>query len=391
MKISNPWDESGENHVQTDCRSLCYLVQRIDMFIHSGGFAACGIIALFWLASSTSAQPSGTMWSLFKQRFVTAEGRVVDNANSGISHSEGQGYGLILAESNNDRETFTRIWKWTAQNLGQRKDHLFAWLWKSEPAGGEVSDKNNATDGDLLIAWGLARAASAWGDSKLRASAREIAQDIRREMVRPSSYGPVLLPGENGFEPGEGLIVNLSYWIFPAFRSLATIDPAPDWQLLEQSGLKLIEAARFSPWELPPDWLFLAKSTTKVAEGFEPVYGYNAVRIPLYMAWAGIEPAEYYASFRRFALFSLPPDSPTIAAKILLPSGKPVGPPSTNSIEVAIPGMIAIYELISGVNDLHPSALEAPYHEVSPDESYYSVSLGLLSNCAAMEAGKNSP
>jgi endoglucanase len=210
-------------------------------------------------------------------------------------------------------------------------------------------------------------------------------------MVRPSSYGPVLLPGENGFEPGEGLIVNLSYWIFPAFRSLAKIDPAPDWQLLEQSGLKLIEVARFSPWELPPDWLFLVKSTAKVAEGFEPVYGYNAVRIPLYMAWAGIEPAEYYASFRRLALFCLPPDSRTIAAKILLPSGKPTDQPSTKNIEAAIPGMIAIYELISGVDDLHPSALEAPYHEMGPDESYYSVSLGLLSNCAAIEASKNSP
>jgi endoglucanase len=391
MKISNPCDESGESRVLKDGRSLSYFVQRIDAFIRSGRSAACGIIILFWLVNPISAQPPGTMWSLFKQRFVTAEGRVIDNVNNGISHSESQGYGLILAESNNDRETFTRIWKWTTQNLVQRNDHLFAWLWKSEPVGGHVSDKNNATDGDLLIAWGLARAASDWGDSKLRDSAREIAHDIRGKMVRPSSYGPVLLPGENGFEPGEGLIVNLSYWIFPAFRSLAKIDPAPDWQLLEQSGLKLIEAARFSPWELPPDWLLLAKSTATVAEGFEPVYGYNAVRIPLYMAWAGIEPAEYYASFRRLVLFCLPPASQTIAAKILLPSGKPVDQPSTKSIEAAIPGMIAIYELISGVDDLHPSALEAPYHEVKPDESYYSVSLGLLSNCAAIEAGKNSP
>jgi endoglucanase len=352
-------------------------------------FAACEMILLFLLA--TSAQPQEAMWSIFKQRFVAAEGRVVDDANNGISHSESQGYGLILAEANNDRDTFARIWKWTDQNLRQRNDHLFAWLWKSEPGGGRIADKNNATDGDLLIAWALTRAGSAWGDSKLQDSAREIAQDIRQKMIRPSWYGPILLPAEQGFEKTDGVIVNLSYWIFPAFRALARIDPSPDWQLLEQSGLKLIEAARFSPWDLPPDWLLLADNSMKVAEGLEPVYGYNAVRIPLYLAWAGIEPEEYYASFRRLVLFSLYSNSPPPPAKVLLPSGQPANVPNTNDIETAIPGMVAIYELVSGTGDLRPSKLQGFYNEVIPGEHYYSVSLGLLSNCAAIEARKFSP
>jgi endo-1,4-beta-D-glucanase Y len=36
-------------------------------------------------------------WSSYKESFVTEDGRVVDTANNGISHSESQGYGLILA------------------------------------------------------------------------------------------------------------------------------------------------------------------------------------------------------------------------------------------------------------------------------------------------------
>jgi endoglucanase len=345
--------------------------------------AECGTIFLSFLASARSQE---VPWNIFKQRFVAAEGRVIDDANNDVSHSESQGYGLLLATAHDDRETFDRIWKWTSENLRPRNDHLFAWLWKDDAGGGRVADTNNATDGDLLVAWALTRAGSLWGEAKLQDAAKEIARDIRKKMVRPSRYGPVLLPGEKGFEKPEGLVVNLSYWIFPAFPALAKIDPSPDWQLLEQSGLKLIEAARFSPWALPPDWLLLTANSMKLAEGEEPVYGYNAVRIPLYLAWAGIEPAEYYSSFRRIALSSLYPDSRPPPAKVILPSGESAKLPSQSYIEAASPGMIAIYELIAGTGDLRPGNLEAFYNEVATGEHYYSVSLGLLSNCAALES-----
>jgi endo-1,4-beta-D-glucanase Y len=36
-------------------------------------------------------------WAAYRDRFVMADGRVVDDANGGISHSESQGYGLLLA------------------------------------------------------------------------------------------------------------------------------------------------------------------------------------------------------------------------------------------------------------------------------------------------------
>jgi endoglucanase len=346
---------------------------------------------LLLAANPLTARSQEAVWGTFKRLFVTGEGRVIDNVNNNVSHSESQGYGLVLAEANNDQATFRRIWDWTEQNLRKRNDHLFAWRWENNSSNDHVPDTNNATDGDLLISWGLARGGSAWGDPGLQGLARDIARDVRQEMLRPSNYGPILLPGEHGFETTAGVVVNLSYWIFPAFRELAKIDPSPDWQLLEQSGLKLVQAARFSPWKLPPDWLLLTQSSEKVAEGFEPVYGYNAVRVPLYLAWAGIKPAVYYASFRRLALFSLYSNSRPPPAKVSLPSGIPVDVASTKNVEPALPGMIAIYELISGIGDLRPSRLQAPYAGTLPDESYYSVSLGLLSNCAAIEASAINP
>jgi endoglucanase len=54
---------------------------------------------------------------------VTEAGRVVDTAKGLISHSEGQGYGLLLAVAAGDRSTFDRIWGWTRANLAVRKDN----------------------------------------------------------------------------------------------------------------------------------------------------------------------------------------------------------------------------------------------------------------------------
>jgi endoglucanase len=347
-----------------------------------------GIAILLIAVSPRSALAQEAIWNTYKELFVSDAGRVVDTGNNDVSHSESQGYGLILAEANNDRETFYRIWNWTKQNLWKRNDHLFAWRWENNSPGDHVPDKNNATDGDLLIAWGLARAGSAWGDPGLQDAAREIAQDIRQKMLRPSRYGPVLLPGEYGFERAEGIIINLSYWVFPAFRELAKIDPSPVWQLLEQSGLKLVEAARFSPLGLPPEWLLVGPASLGLPEGFEAVYGYNAVRVPLYMAWAGIEPADYYASFRKLSWYALSPDRTPVPAKINLPSGNPVNILSLDKVEPALPGMLSIYKLISGGGNLDPSE-RPPYGPVSSGESYYSVSLGLLANCASVEWRKN--
>lgn len=317
-------------------------------------------------------------WSSFTQNFVSSEGRIIDDGNNGVSHSEGQGYGLILAEANGDRKAFDRIWKWTQNNLRQRSDHLFAWRWKPAGSGGSVVDKNNATDGDLLIAWGLARAAAAWGNSEYRSSAREIAQDIRRTLIRPSRYGPILLPGGQGFEKPEGVVVNLSYWVFPAFRALAKIDPSSDWLHLEHSGLSLVEVARFSPLKLPPDWLLIGKSSLGIAKGFEPVYGYNAVRIPLYLVWAGIRTSKYYTGFREISR-SLTNGSPPL--KVFLPSGKTDSKP-------ALSGMDAIYRLIAGTGDIQPAGRATPYDGRTAGEHYYSMSLGLLSNCASIEGRK---
>ena len=245
------------------------------------------------------------LWQQYKQRFVSSTGRVIDTANGLISHSEGQGYGMLLAVAANDRAAFERIWAWTRANLMVRDDQLIAWRWEpgQRPA---VSDMNNASDGDILIAWALAEAAELWADVAHRASGRRIAVEIGRKLALfKSPHGALLLPGVSGFSTDDrpdGPILNLSYYVFPAFARLGAVAPEIDWAGLSQSGLDHIKRARFGESGLPTDWISLRDGAPRPADGFAPQFSYNAIRIPLYLAWAGLGDWEHYSAFHAWAV-----------------------------------------------------------------------------------------
>lgn len=243
---------------------------------------------------------SPEFWAAYKARFVTDQGRIVDTANGLISHSEGQGYGMLLAVAANDRPAFERIWAWTRANLLVRNDELSAWRYDPDKRPG-VSDTNNATDGDILIAWALTEAAEFWADGAYRVAGRRIAVEVARKVViYKTEHGSLLLPGVAGFSAREqhgAPVLNLSYYIYPAFARLQIVAPEIDWSGLTDSGLDLQRAAHFGPAALPPEWIEVKGKMVGLAQGYPATFGYNALRIPLYMAWAGVGDREHYAPF----------------------------------------------------------------------------------------------
>lgn len=251
-----------------------------------------GVICQFASSSATAAQVD---WLAFKSRFVLPEGRVVDVANGGISHSEGQGVTMLLAVHHNDQQTFELLWQWTQRALQVRNDHLLAWQWTTNGVG----DFNNATDGDLYVAWALLRAADQWHVAAYQTAAEEILNDVKQFLVKPSPWGPVLAPGAIGFEQHNGQIVNLSYWIFPALNDFSRYAPDPVWAQLGQSGIALIKESRFGKWQLPSNWIQLASKVIP-SPGFSAQFGYDAVRIPLFMIWGGRASADVLAPFQAF-------------------------------------------------------------------------------------------
>ncbi|MDY7094543.1 MAG: glycosyl hydrolase family 8 [Acidobacteriota bacterium] len=312
-------------------------------------------------------------WSLYRQRFITPEGRTIDTANRSITHSEAQGFALLLAAAYDDRETFDRLWTWTREHLQVREDQLLAWRWSPENG---VDDPNNATDGDLLVTWALLRAWRRWDETEYRDAGLRIAEDLRSTVVHPSPHGPVLLPGQHGFNhPGE-LTVNLSYWVFPALAVLEVEAPAPEWAEVRETGLALLGPSCFGQWQLPPDWLRVEPELA-VAPGFDPLFGYNAVRIPLYLVWAGLETEErlrpyldFWEHFRGARFLSAWTD---------------LTDDSIGSYDAGqgIHGIVALTRAAAGREPGRSARIAAA--PLDPEEHYYSASLLLLSRLAMEE------
>lgn len=258
--------------------------------------AASWLVAALLLTACATASATEIGWKHFRQRFIQPDGRVVDAGQGGISHSEGQGYAMLLAVHYGDRATFEQVWQWTRKNLQVRSDNLLSWRWT--PQAG-ITDKNNASDGDLLTAWALLRASSKWHVPEYLQASRKIARDIREKLLRKTPQGLILLPGAEGFDKQEGNTVNLSYWVFPALDEIGQADPSPEWAELSNTGMAILQYAHFGRWGLPPDWLTL---TEKVApsSGLPEQFGYSALRIPLYLLWSHRESPELLKPYRQF-------------------------------------------------------------------------------------------
>lgn len=240
-------------------------------------------------AAATETSILAEEWSAYKSAFVTADGRVVDNANGGISHSESQGYGLLLSFLAEDRDSFGAIWDFTQRELMVRDDGLAAWKWDPDSTP-HVVDGNNATDGDILLAYGLGLAGRAWKNTDYQTAARDLANAVGRNATMKWHGRHVLLPAAFGFRPedqADGPVVNPSYWIFEAFPLLAEIAPETDWSGIAIDGRRLISEAKFGASGLPSDWISLAGDAPEPAADFVAEFGYNSIRIPLYLLRGG--------------------------------------------------------------------------------------------------------
>lgn len=241
--------------------------------------------------SATAPLISKDAWAAYRSAFLDSNGRIVDTGNDDISHSEGQGYGLLLSVAADDRATFAQIWTFTLTQLLIRDDGLAAWKWVPG-ADPHITDINTATDGDILIVQALYKAAERWGMDRYRAHARKMATAIAKTLIVQQGNLMLILPGSQGFSASErpdGPVVNLSYWIYGALDALRSLDTSFDWSGVKATGLILLREARFGDLKLPTDWISVQPNQQpRPAQGFDPVFGYNAIRIPLYLIQGGI-------------------------------------------------------------------------------------------------------
>jgi endoglucanase len=279
---------------------------------------------------------------------------------------------MLFAVMFGDQEAFDRISGWTASTLRRDHDSLHAWRYVPSAAGNKVEDTNNATDGDLLIALALARAARRWHRPDCAQAAASITRDIVRLLVRDVAGRTVLLPGANGFVTEQTVVVNPSYYIFPALAELARwAEPYPLWAKVTSDGLSLITTARFGRWQLPPDWLAISRldGAMTPAPAWPARFSYDAIRVPLYLVWGRIMPQIIEDAF--LAYWSGPLEN--IPAWVDLTTDLPAP-------YQASPGIQAVAQLIRSAR---AESVAQPLPPISAAPDYYSAILILLARIAA--------
>ena len=153
----------------------------------------------------------------FLAAYVRPDGRVYRPDQGGDTVSEGQAYGLLLAEVTGQPATFGRIWQWTRAHL-QLPGGLFAY---HANAAGHLLSAQPASDADLLIAWALLRYqgphAATWHQEGQQVAAAVLAQEVT---TGPGGT-PVLTAGP--WATGRPASLDPSYWALPALTGLARL------------------------------------------------------------------------------------------------------------------------------------------------------------------------
>ncbi|MFD1747483.1 glycosyl hydrolase family 8 [Rhizobium helianthi] len=322
-------------------------------------------------AAETDAPVTAAEWASYKGKFLDPTGRIVDNGNGGISHSEGQGYGLLLAYLANSPSDFEQIWSFTRTELLLRNDGLAVWKWDPS-AKPHVKDINNATDGDLLIAYALALGGAQWRRMDYVEAAARIARAVLSETVISTGGRTVLLPGVAGFRAGDredGPVVNPSYWLFEAMPVMKLLAPSDQWDKLRDDGVAILRSLDIGPAKLPPEWASL-RQKPKASAGFEPQFSYNAIRVPLYLVRGDIRDKDLLRRIKNGMV-----DRNGIVSIIDLPTGKPVE-------QLPDRGYQIVHDLVECVLDGKP--LPETVKQFQP-EFYYPATLQLLSLAYARE------
>jgi endoglucanase len=276
---------------------------------------------------------------------------------------------MLFAVMFDDPAAFEAIFAWTQRHL-LREDGLHAWRYIPD-APNPVADPNNATDGDIYIAAALHRAARRWGRADYLAAARRTAQTIHDRLLEQVGDRLILLPAQYGFSHRDHVVVNLSYYIFPLFGDLAALVPSNRWAKLWDDGVALVTAARFGRWQLPPDWLDVRRADSSIAPAasFPQRFSWDAVRVPLFLAWGGIVPD-------------------VVRAAATFWQSAPLHPPAWVDLRT---GEVADYAAPPGVQAIAKIARSqgSQSREITPialtvtNDTYYSAALTLLSRLAA--------
>ncbi len=239
--------------------------------------AGCG-------GAATAASPQQQAAAGFLAKYARPDGRVLRLDQGGDTVSEGQAYGMLLAEVAGDDAAFRRIWGWTHDHLRLR-DGLFAF---HANAAGKVVSQQAASDADLLIAWALLRYRGPSAAS-MHSAGRQVAAAILAHEVTTGPGGtPILAAGP--WATGRPASLDPSYWSLQALQGIAQATGGQQWRHLAAGTVTLTRQLTGDGRLLPPDWAELTAAGVlkgdPAPDGSQPQtqYGLDAQRVVIWFA-----------------------------------------------------------------------------------------------------------
>lgn len=339
---------------------------------------ALGAAALPHSAMASFAVPQSLdrvarpLWQAWKEAFLASEGRVIDTLQQRASHSEGQGYGMLLATEFDDPVAFRQMFDWTELHLAVRPDGLLAWRWLPGQRD-HVPDRNNASDGDLFYAWALVRAARQFEEPRYLHRATDVARALASTCIvrSPAEQGGLLmLPGAQGFVHEEVVTCNPSYLMPLAMREVAAATGVAALAAAALDGAALL--ARIADRGLVPDWVDMTVDGWRPSELLPSNTGYEAMRVPLFLVWSG---EAQHAAVRRA--------TQAWRRSIVPGEGVPTVLESNTGMVIERswdPGYRAIAELAACADGGRIGSFMPPF---TPDQPYYPATLQLFTMLAA--------
>ncbi|MBS1885913.1 MAG: glycoside hydrolase [Actinobacteria bacterium] len=250
--------------------TLAAAVVAFVVLVHSGG------------ATGGREATAGAAASAFGSEYVQPGGRVSRVDQGGDTVSEGQAYGMLIAAANGESERFASVWGWARENLRQ-PNGLLAWHWEN----GQVVATQSAADADLDAAWALLVASRRFGSARYRAEGLALAHAILEHETVSLDGRSLLVAGD--WATTFPAIVDPSYFAPAAVEALGRASGDPRWAQLAETSREVLAQLTSRPTGLPPDWAVVesdgtARPTPPPGKGGEALFGYDAVRVPLWEA-----------------------------------------------------------------------------------------------------------
>jgi endoglucanase len=218
----------------------------------------------------------------FLARYLTADGRVLRHDQDGDIVSEGQAYGMLIAEIAGKPATVRRIWSWTKSHLS-RADGLLAF----HAAGdGTVRSHEPAADADVLAAYALLRY-DGLHDRAMHADGRRLAGAVLAEESTPLPSGEPIPVAGRWATVTSPPTVNPSYWMPGVFAALGRYTSDERWARAATTSERLLAELTEGGRQLPPDWARLEDGQLTPAgapgrrQGIR--YGLDAARLLLWL------------------------------------------------------------------------------------------------------------